>query len=901
MTQKEQELLKRIEFLEKENKLLKNSKTKYFENILEKIPFGVFFYDINGNIKWCNNKFFEIIGTTKDKMKGVNVFNDLNNIGIKQGVENSLNSGEGSYLGYYKAVTGKNAMYARGTFIGIRNEIGEIIEGVCVIEDLTEKYNYKTEVEGLSAEFLNANKNNLTIFHNSPIPIVVHQNGKIKLANEAAREFSRQKNDLDFDGQPISNLVHKDFLGKAYKNIENILNGGKSEVQTQKYLRLNGEARDVLSKSGLFFIDNEPAVLVAFVDVTKYKENENKLNIIIKGIETSTASVVITDENGNIEYVNPKFSAVTGFSKEYAIGKTSRIIKSDKYSKIFYEKMWKTILSGESWRGELLNLNKYKKHYWEYAIISPIFNDEGEITNFIAIKEDITERKEIEQKSIKNERYFKTLFETAPDGIFEINNEGIIVNCNKEFANSVGSLKSEIIGSYANKYIVNRDLFKKLFQQLKETGIVESELEQLNFDGTTTIVWRKVSAIYDKENNFSGALVYNRDITKIKETEKQLIDAKNKAEESDKLKSAFLSNMSHEIRTPLNAIVGFSKLISKGSISFNEKYKYIDYINQNSKLLLNLINDIIDISKIEANQLNIYKTDFMLNDLFKELFSTYLAEISCLNKDIEFVLNIPQEKIFVNTDELRLKQIVINLITNSIKFTEKGKIEIGFKTLNNSINIFVKDTGIGIPEENIESIFYRFERAVNTENKHKGTGLGLAIVKNLLAILGGTISVKSKRNIGSEFIVEFPTNIIVEKSKKTNIQQEYINNNLDWSGKTILVAEDDEFNFLVLNGFLKDFNIDVLYAKNGEEAISIYKKNKEKIDIILMDIQMPKVDGYQAIKEILKINIEAKIIAQTAFAMSDEKNDSINAGCIDFITKPIDADLLKLLLQNYLQ
>ncbi len=426
-------------------------------------------------------------------------------------------------------------------------------------------------------------------------------------------------------------------------------------------------------------------------------------------------------------------------------------------------------------------------------------------------------------------------------------------------------------------------------------------MEQLNFDGTTTIVWRKISAIYDKENNFSGALVYNRDITKIKETEKQLIDAKNKAEESDKLKSAFLSNMSHEIRTPLNAIVGFSKLISKESISFNEKYKYIDYINQNSKLLLNLINDIIDISKIEANQLNIYKTDFMLNDLFKELFSTYLDEISCLNKDIEFVLNIPQEKIFVNTDELRLKQIVINLITNSIKFTEKGKIEIGFKILNNSINIFVKDTGIGIPEENIESIFYRFERAVNTENKHKGTGLGLAIVKNLLAILGGTISVKSKKNIGSEFIVEFPTNIIVEKSKKTNIQQEYINNNLDWSGKTILVAEDDEFNFLVLNGFLKDFNIDVLYAKNGEEAISIYKKNKEKIDIILMDIQMPKVDGYQAIKEILKINIEAKIIAQTAFAMSDEKNDSINAGCIDFITKPIDPDLLKLLLQNYLQ
>ena len=894
-------LIKRINFLERENSVLKKERHYYNNELLSILPVGVFFCNKQGDITKFNDRFVEIIGSTNDKIKGLNIFNDIKNEGVVSGIRQALETGEGDYIGFYKPITGTKEVYAKGKFRGIRDVDGNIIECVCIMEDVTHNYNYRTNITNIGTSKNTLNQNYKTAFLSSPVPIIIHQDGVIKLVNDAVLEFFDVNKIDDVIGESALKFVHKDSIEEAVNNIESVLSGGVSEIKNYKFINFYGEPRDVISKSSLFFIDNRPAVLVSFMDITEYKKNEEKLNVIIKGVESSPASIVVTDVNGDIEYVNPKFCDVTGYSEDEVIGKNTRILKSNTYKPEFYEKMWKVITSGKSWRAEMLNKRKNGELFWEYAIISPIKNEKGIISNYIAIKEDITRRKEIESKLIKNERYFKTLFETAPDGIFEINKEGTIINCNREFANSVNSLKDRIIGTSASVYIKNKDKFKELFAKLKEKGSVESELIQHNSDGSTIVVWRsKVTAIYDKDNNFTGALIYNRDISEIKETEQLLIDAKNRAEESDKLKSAFLSNMSHEIRTPLNAIIGFSKLVSKDNVSVDDKLKFINYININSKLLLNLINDIIDISKIEANQLTINKQEFNLNNLFYELELIYNSQIKESKKNIELILKIPSQAVYIYNDELRLKQILINLLSNAIKFTESGSILFGFDMENNKLRISVEDTGIGIPTDKISFVFNRFVRIQNAEYKLKGTGLGLAIVKSLVGLLNGDIVVKSEINKGTSFEISFSDDIIVKGIKSSESQIEVFEDDIDWSNKTILIAEDDEFNFIVLSELLKEFKINIIHAKDGMEAVDLYIQNEKNIDIVLMDIQMPKVDGYTATKEILKINSNAKIIAQTAFAMSDEKFDSLDAGCIDFVTKPIDMQQLTLLLTNYL-
>ena len=784
-------------------------------------------------------------------------------------------------------------------------DITEIKESKIKLEELntklTEQNNELVKETQKNKEILikltNTERNYRTIVNNSPIPIIGHLNGKFLFTNEEALKFI--ESDENFEGKLIMPYIHPDSRELASKNIKRVLNGGDTILTEEKFITTKGNVRDVLVKTGLFIYENKKAIVAAFVDITDFKRTEERLKIISKGIESSPASIIVTDANGDIQYVNPKFVEITGYTEIESFGINPRILKSGNHTAKFYKEMWESISSGKSWRGEIQNKKKNGDLFWEYAIISPIFDDKNEITHYIAIKEDITKRKEIEQKLLTNEKHFKTLYDTAPDGIFEINKEGVIINCNNEFAKSVKLKKSQLIGQNASNFINNQDLFKRLLDQLIKRGFVESEVIQENGDGSSTIVWRKVTAIFDKKGNFIGAIAYNREITEIKEVENQLIEAKEKAEEADNLKTAFLSNMSHEIRTPLNAIVGFTELLSKHNINENDRNKYSDYIKHNSKLLLNLINDIVDVSKIEANQIKITKELLNLKPVFKELYQMFIKE-NTLNPNVKFILDIKDDDIILNTDEFRLRQIVTNLLNNAIKFTNDGEISFGYYTKNDKLIIFVKDTGEGINKEFVSKIFTRFFKLGALTNNKSGTGLGLSIVKSLTELLGGKIDVISEKYVGTEFEISFPYDNKLSIAKKRK-DDNYDISSFDWSEKTILIAEDDEFNFIVLEEYLKISKINIIHAKDGLEAVELFKRYKNKIDLILMDIQMPKLDGYSSAKEILKIDKKANIISQTAFAMSDEKDKSLEIGCIDYITKPIDINTLTLLLANYLR
>ncbi|MCD4795202.1 MAG: YfiR/HmsC family protein [Bacteroidales bacterium] len=390
----------------------------------------------------------------------------------------------------------------------------------------------------------------------------------------------------------------------------------------------------------------------------------------------------------------------------------------------------------------------------------------------------------------------------------------------------------------------------------------------------------------------------------VRERTAELLTAKEKAEESDRLKSAFLANMSHEIRTPMNAIVGFSNLLNNKEFDKKKRKELISYITHSSDTLLHLINDIIDISKIEAGQLEIIKENCFINTTFDELINIYEEKhISDLNNKIEIkFIKKEDEDIILYTDSIRLQQILINLIDNALKFTENGFVEIGYsikESVNkNEVIFYIKDTGIGLTKQQQNKIFSRFTKLENEREKlYRGAGLGLSICKNIVELLGGEIWLDSKLNKGSTFYFSIPYNKDIQSKKEKHTVAQVVKSS-DLSEKTLLIAEDEISNFKLLKMFLSETNIKIIHAKNGNEAFEKYIK--EKIDLILMDIKMPIADGLKTTKRIRIENPNIPIIAQTAFAMENDSKMCINAGCNDYITKPINKHKLLDLIYKYL-
>jgi PAS domain S-box-containing protein len=400
-------------------------------------------------------------------------------------------------------------------------------------------------------------------------------------------------------------------------------------------------------------------------------------------------------------------------------------------------------------------------------------------------------------------------------------------------------------------------------------------------------------------------LVYQR-TAELAEANVKHLAAKEKAEASDKLKSAFLSNMSHEIRTPMNAILGFSQLLRDHELPADTINKYLDIITLKGNLLLNIINDIIDISKVEAGELEILRGPVDVDGMLEELHFTFSRVIETQNKlhiDLRIIKPKNSAGCVIYSDPYRLRQVLSNLMDNAIKFTKEGFVHAGYTITGDKpdqkIKFFVKDSGIGILQENIEIIFNRFRQVNESYTKDfGGTGLGLTISQKIVELLGANLEVVSEFGQGSIFYFSLPleTASVPVKEKTISTRQK---KEMNWKDKTILIVEDNRSSYLLLKYYLEHTGAKILHSMTGNEAIDLCKSNPN-ISIVLMDIQLPDISGYETTNLIKKYRNDLPVIAQTAYALTDDFHRSRDAGCDDYLAKPFSKEKLLSMLKEYL-
>jgi PAS domain S-box-containing protein len=652
--------------------------------------------------------------------------------------------------------------------IPIYNELGELVAIEGIARDIT---GYKEAMEALQEsekEYRRLiNGMNETIW-------IVDLEGRVLDVNKAAvKTLGYSRPELKESG---IGLVDKYLKAEEVMQLVGSMKEDKIQIFETEHTTKDGRVFPVEISSSLIKYRGENVILSVARDISDRRKIEDELKLVNRSVEQSPVSIVVTNSEGIIEYVNSAFSKVTGYLPEEIKGKTPRILKSGKQPEWVYKNLWDTILAGKEWIGELMNKKKNGELYWANVSISPVLNTKGEITHFVSAREDITEK-------------------------------------------------------------------KKMIEDL--------------------------------------------------------VTAKEKAEESDRLKSAFLANMSHEIRTPMNGILGFANLLKEPKLTVEEKENFVNIIESSGQRMLATINDLIDISKIESGMIEVEYSKVNIHEEMQLLFSFFEPEASKKGLKFFYRYESTHTDTVMVSDKLKLNAIMTNLIKNALKYTLDGSVEFGFRLENETVLFFIRDTGIGIDKNRQDAIFERFVQADNSISRgFEGSGLGLSISKAYVEMLKGRIWVESVKGKGSDFYFVLPRRVdgsgklqdemVSEKENKTDILNDL----------TILAAEDDEVGRLYLATIFEKKCKKIMFTSNGLEAVNTFRGNRD-INLILMDIRMPLMDGYTATKKIREIDKNVVVVAQTAYAMAGDREKALAAGCHDYITKPLNRKKLLELIDKH--
>jgi len=573
-----------------------------------------------------------------------------------------------------------------------------------------------------------------------------------------------------------------------------------------------------------------------------------------------------------------------------------RIVHPDDMQ-VVIKKMKEVIYYNKSPKIEFRIIDRKKKVQWIQVRTSIHRDKSNRVERLIFTSHTISIRKRILEALKESKNQYRVIINNSNDAILIVSPNKTISYINSAGKKMFGYSIRELSSKNPDLLFFNNETYKlsDLYKTVAENKKYKSEIICVNKS-----CGRFHGEIYGNPIYLDGEVNYMlivRDITDQISAKEEIIKAKDKAEESDRLKSAFLANMSHEIRTPMNGIIGFTQLLGNENIDNNKRKSYIGIVQKTTHQLLNIINDIISISKIEAGQLNINLSKIDINSIMNETYRLHVNEVE--EKGLYLKLNNSQKQLMIFGDGTKLRQILSNLLSNAIKFTLKGHIEMGYNLINNQINFYVKDTGIGIGKEAQSVIFERFRQAeLTTSRRFGGTGLGLSISKAYVNMMGGEINVNSTQGEGSTFYFTIP----YTPSGPANDNKEESESNSEnkqWENKKILVAEDEEINFLYLYELLRPTGIEIIRAENGEEAIDLFNENPD-VKLILMDVKMPVLDGYEATKHIRQSNKDVPIIALTAYALEEDKQQAISSGCTMHLSKPILPEMLFDALEKFI-
>jgi len=709
-------------------------------------------------------------------------------------------------------------------------------------------------------------------------------------------------------GQPISKYIHPDFQDTYYFHLRRIQESG-DQVTTELSFR-NPRNKAEGSLIDFQFIstrdDSGKGVKSAFIDITirrraqnQLRENEGKLSSIF---QASPAGIGVV-ANREIVMVNDRMCTMLGYSNHELVGKSTRILypSDDEYNKVGSEKY--AMLEREG-IGLMVSKFRHRDGSTIDVLISSASIETGDISKGITFAAlDITKQINTEKALNEVQLKFEMIASNARDVILLVNQNGSVDYFNdalKKLFNYEKDLPDSI--SLMDLFASDENSEKLKFALRKQSGkFSKPEIKQnyeligLKADGSTFPLELSLSSFMFGTQLMMVAVI--RDFTEHKLNQYKLLKAKEKAEESERLKTAFLANVSHEIRTPMNAILGFVSLMQEYETSETERKEYFDMIASNGEVLLNLINDIIDLSKLESEALTLKPEVFDLSEFLNEVYLYLVNDLRLKLKNTSIYPNLvlPDQRHIstIFADRLRLRQVLINLIHNAIKFTESGFIELGASLTHDKLNgnpmvtIYVKDSGIGIPEDKTAYIFESFRQIEDPfTRKFGGAGLGLAIVKRIIEASNGFTGVNSKLGQGSEFFVSLPLagHGKLKKENATLLPKQEIFN---FEGKSVLIVEDKIPNTLYLKSLLSKSSIHLTFATDGAQAVEVFR-NTEGIDLVLMDIQLPVMDGYEATFRIKEINPRIPVIAQTAFASVEDRERIFNSGFDDFISKPIN-------------
>ncbi|MEB3283321.1 MAG: PAS domain S-box protein [Lyngbya sp.] len=774
------------------------------------------------------------------------------------------------------------------------------------------------------------------LFDNAPDLIQsVAADGRILFVNKTWRNILGYT-EADLKSLSIFEVIHPDHYNDCKQVITSIQNGMSSVNKEVNFLTKDGRTIWVEGNvNGIFQDGKLIATEGIFREITERKQADEKLRQTLKELSDfkfaldQAALVAITDEKGVITYANDRFCEISQYSQEDLIGQTHSIINSGYHPPEFFTDLWQTISRGKVWRGEIKNKAKDGSFYWVDSTIVPFLNSKGKPFQYLAIRNDITQRKQIEE-ALKQKL---AAIEASIDGI-AILAEDTYTYLNQAHLKLLGyQHPEELLGkSWRELYSPTelQRLEQEVFPILMQRGHWRGEATAQRKDGSTFT--EELSLTFTEDEKL---ICVCQDISERKEAEKQLrqtnerLELTNlKLERATRAKDEFLANMSHELRTPLNAIIGMSEGLQEevfGSLN-EDQQKAIGIIEISGQHLLDLINDILDLSKIEAGKIELEITSVSLQELIDN--SLIFIRQQAIKKQIKLKTEISSELdegIYI--DERRMRQALINLLSNAIKFTpEKGQVtllaELEKETTTEkkltsnqtqekaySLKISVRDTGIGIAPENIKKLFKPFVQLDSRLNRqYTGTGLGLALVRQIVELHGGRVTVTSQLGEGSCFTIHLPYTPQCKVSKSQKITS--VSHSQSWnlesqsppqkSSPLLLLAEDNQANIDTVSDYLTSYNYQLLIAKNGREAVEMAKKSQP--NLILMDIQMPEMDGLEAIREIRTDSslTQVPIIAVTALAMAGDVEKCREAGANEYMTKPLKLKQLLGMIQNLL-